>query len=248
MNQQQRLQYKAKLKEIETMLQDTEDFLIECGVDNIRNAPLLDDRDKIFFPRKSIRHRLFFTQAFQLNSFINSDTLRRNISYSLQSVDLFNYFNKRMRIGLATGKIFLKLGMVNIFSIIESILYGAVEELHKYCMFDAENQPCKHNLTCPYYLPKPYSKGFSFAKIIRKLCDQELIRLTEVGRNLIHKFQKIRDNIHLFLAEGNELNNDEYTNESYTQMIQFLIYLRDNFHLNIARFKQERRQNCTKEL
>jgi len=138
---------KSKLKKIEEILQDIENKNVKYFGNSPSRFIELKKEEKIKFPKGFIRTTKDFKKRYNFeNLFTMNYLLQNNLSYALQCSDIFGYFITRFDIGLSAGKIFLKMGIINLFSIIEGILYGVTKTLHNYC------KNCKSSKNCQYYI------------------------------------------------------------------------------------------------
>lgn len=229
---------------IGNLLQETENLLHTAGFNPPTTFPTFLDKEKIKFPIGYIRTTHNFKTRYRLSEYIEKPELKSSICYGLQGLDVFSYFINRFNISLSAGKIFLKLGMVNVFSIIEGLLYGAAMTLHSHCLF-ANVELCKKNSNCPYYIKSMNS--YKFESLIDAFVDKEILHTKPEGRRLISDFKKIRDKIHLKLVDENELSSDLYSIHNYNSMVLFLVYLKDNLAMNIESFKKKRAIFCLKK-
>lgn len=232
-------EYKKRLKTLQELIQESEDFLNEIGFKTPIEFPELENHEKIAFPSGYIRKRAEFETNYKLKTYLNNPNLRKNICYSLQCLDLNSFFINRFYIGLSAGKIFLKLGMLNIFSIIEGILFGTAKELHSFCMKDGT--VCKKNINCFFYIKS--SNKYKFETLIHDYENKDLLNLSDNGKELLKIFKVTRDKIHLQDVVESELN-ENYSIDNYNSMVKFLIYLRENFSGNVSRFEQKRKNSC----
>ena len=235
-------EYKRQLKEVERLLHQSEKFLKEKGLNTPVENIELEKKEKIAFPSGQIRTKFYFEKNYRFAAYLSSKTLISNICYSLQCLDVFSYFINRIHISLSAGKIFLKQGMINIFAIIESILFGAADELHKFCVKD--DIVCKKAAKCPYYIKS--AEKYSFGTLIEKYQELKVIKLTEKGKGVLLTAKKNRDYIHTYLMPENELQYEDYSIDSYNTEVKFLLYLKANFADQIQLVKNTRRIKCTR--
>lgn len=118
------IEFKDKLKQVEKLLQEAEFVLKRNGFQTPVQHPKIETEDKIGFPKGYIRTTADFESRYRFNRIINNKTIAKNLTYALQTSDVFNYFLNRFNISLSAGKIFMKSAIINILSIIEGILYG----------------------------------------------------------------------------------------------------------------------------
>lgn len=230
---------KKFLKEVEEKLQIIENkakIFYEKGPP-IRFIPLLE-KEKISFPKGYIRTRKEFEQKYRFKElFPNNITLQKNLSYALQSTDVFCYFLNRFDIGLSAGKIFIKMGIINLFSIIEGILYGIIEELHLYC------KGCRWNKECEYYIKKP--RKYNFSQIIDIFTSKDLFPIDENVKSNLLSLKTLRDNVHIWIAGKNEFLEGEYNIKNYNRLMKILYDIPKILPEKLRNFKTKRETNCS---
>ncbi|MGA1847585.1 hypothetical protein [Deferribacter abyssi] len=236
------LKFKARLKKISEELNDIENFLRDNGIDiPNQNIPLKPD-EKIRIPRRYIRTVHYFEQKYKLYDLLEDEVLVKNISYALQASDLFNYILNRFNIRLSVGKVFYKFAIINIFSIIESLLYGIANKCHSYCMVN--NRVCKNNDSCNFYLKK--ANKYPFEKLLYTLSQKGLIRMPPELQNKLLKIKALRDNIHLWDVKNKDYFNDDYNLDNYNFLIKLLNILKKDLNKALENFEHNRNNNCNK--
>lgn len=231
--------YLDNLKQISILLKELEINLKEADYEPPYSFPELQDKQKIAFPRGYIRNVEYFKIEYGLSHYLKDPLIIKSICYSLQLLDVYSYFINRFDIGLSAGKMFLKLGMIHIFSIFEGMLFGACNVLNRNC-YRMDNL-CRKNANCAYYLKK--SSNIKFNDLIDNLIDKDIIRITDSGRESISKFKELRDNIHLHLIRKNELDSGLYNLENYNKMVSFILHLK-SLPQFINNFIEKRDQEC----
>jgi len=234
--------YKESLKRVENLIKVSERKLNQAGYDTSSEFPELENNEKILFPSGIIRPVFSFRGSYRFNSYLSDKILIKNLCYALQGIDVFSFFLNRYFINLSAGAVFKKMAIVNVFSIIEGILFGMVDELHSFC--ENEYSVCKKNEKCPYYMKG--SGKYSYATLIDKFEQEGLLNLTLEGKLKLETFKSIRDNIHIHLVKESELDSNFYTITTYNNLVRFLHYLRDNFAKNVIFFKLRRKKGCIK--
>jgi len=233
------IEIKSKLKKIEEILQDIENKNVKYFGNSPSRFIELKKEEKIRFPRGIIRRKDNFKKRYNFeNLFPMNYLLQNNLSYALQCSDIFGYFITRFDIGLSAGKIFFKMGIINLFSIIEGILYGVTKTLHNYCI------NCKNSKNCQYYIKSSEKKSFN--EILDMLSEHNIFPDNDKIKSLLKKLKGLRDNIHIWDVDKNEFVEEDYTIETYNKLIKILHILREDLPKNIERFKKIRYQQCSK--
>lgn len=225
------------LKQVSSLIQDAEDLVRNNGIDVPKEQPQLSQDKKVQFPRGYIRKTRYFEDKYALKALVGEE-VSRNIAYALQLSDVFNYFFNRFNIGLSAGSLLYKYGLINVISVIESILYGCYIQQREWCI-DAEGGVCRNNQQCTFYL-KSINK-LNFRSLINILRSKKLLILsTEQEKHLFH-LKHLRDNIHSWKVEDNEFLSGMYTLESYNRAICLLEEVSIQLSKSVVEFGESRR-------
>lgn len=157
----------------------------------------------------------YFSYLFKLpETVFPTKATRHNVTYALEVSDLMNYIVNRINIWGPVEVIFYKLAIVNIVSIMESIL------------LEAANNICCRTQTCG----KTHSCHLHFSNSDRNYVKNALDRLVEL--NLLHfnpqEVQHIKDvidlrnRVHIRLTNGNELSNADFNRDIYNDAVNLL--------------------------
>ena len=226
-----------KLKSIEQLLQEIEDYCKVIGLKIPEENLSLESKDKIKFPSGYIRTCAEFKEKYKFTVLFPYDSnLSMNLTYALQCSDVFNYFLSRFNISLSAGKIFIKMATINIFSIIESILYGIAKNLHGYC----RNKNCGYTNNCDYYVKSKYN----FRELIELLQKKIIFNIDEEGKNIILDLKKTRDYIHIWDVENNEYMDELYNIENYNKLILLLKTILEYIPEKLEKFRINRSHEC----
>lgn len=155
-----------------------------------------------------------FKFRYHLSEIFPTKATRHNVTYALEVSDLMNYIVNRINIWGPVEVIFYKLAIVNIVSIMESIL------------LEAANNICCRTQTCG----KTHSCHLHFSNSDRNYVKNALDRLVEL--NLLHfnpqEVQHIKDvidlrnRVHIRLTNGNELSNADFNRDIYNDAVNLL--------------------------
>lgn len=235
--------FKKNLKKAEEFLQSAENILNKNNVNTPIENVSLENYEKISFPTGYIRKASYFEQSYNLYGLFEDKDKVKNIAYALQTTDLFNYFLNRIDIKFSVGKIFVKYAIINAFSIIEGILYSTVKPLHNFC-FDKNDNCCKNNMNCDYYLKK-HTK-YPFQKLVEEYNEKELLHFDNKTKKLILEIKDLRDNIHIYDVEENEFIDSTYDIKNYNKIMKLIKNIKENLYQNIMSFEFQRAENCIK--
>ncbi|HOJ19658.1 MAG TPA: hypothetical protein PLT92_13935 [Ignavibacteriaceae bacterium] len=233
---------RATLKEISGKLQEFEKILKDNGIDSPFKNYKLENNEKIQLPWGYIRTAEYFRRKYHLYKLLDYKFLRNNIAYAFQATDFYNYLLNRFYIGLSVGKIFYKSAIINNFSIFEGILYGVIKTEHKFCL--SNNGICRRNDKCSYYLKAP--NKYTFVQILELLTSKNLLVFNEKEIERLIQIKTLRDNIHIWDAVGNDLENDGYNLKTYNQIVLLLKKVNNVLPINITEFKKNRNNDCSK--
>lgn len=189
-------------QKISALLAENENLLRCAGLNPPAANAALPPEKKIQFPSGYIRTVGHFKFRYHLSEIFPTKATRHNVTYALEVSDLMNYIVNRINIWGPVEVIFYKLAIVNIVSIMESIL------------LEAANNICCRTQTCG----KTHSCHLHFSNSDRNYVKNALDRLVEL--NLLHfnpqEVQHIKDvidlrnRVHIRLTNGNELSNADF--------------------------------------
>ena len=135
----------------------------------------------------------------------------------------------------------LKYRFINLFSILESMIYGLIENLNLKCKFNdvyCNYNNNNNNNKCDFYIPT-YNRAFK--KNIDNLAKK--LDVFEDLKNDLIELKNYRDNIHIYLPKKNE-----YTEINYEEKVRSTKKLIDHLILNLLDKKEafliELENNC----
>lgn len=201
-------------QKISALLAENENLLRCAGLNPPAANAALPPEKKIQFPSGYIRTVGHFKFRYHLSEIFPTKATRHNVTYALEVSDLMNYIVNRINIWGPVEVIFYKLAIVNIVSIMESIL------------LEAANNICCRTQTCG----KTHSCHLHFSNSDRNYVKNALDRLVEL--NLLHfnpqEVQHIKDvidlrnRVHIRLTNGNELSNADFNRDIYNDAVNLL--------------------------
>jgi len=236
------LEFKRRLKKVSQELKQLEDLLRENGIDIPNQNIVLKSDEKIWIPTGYIRTVQYFEQKYGLYNLLGDEILAKNIEYALQASDFFNYILNRFRIGLSVEKVFYKLAIINMFSIVESLLYGITKKCHSHCQLN--NGVCRNNEKCVFYIKKP--NKYTFENLLKILREKKLICMPEGDQQKLLEIKGLRDNIHLWDVSNKDYFNDNYNLANYNFLVRVLQALNEDLHDTLITFEDERNSQCKK--
>ncbi len=236
------LEFKERLKKVSQELNNLEEFLRKNGIEIPNKNIALDSDEKIWIPRGYIRTVRYFEKKYRLYDLLGDEILVKNIAYALQASDFFNYILNRFRIGLAVGKVFYKHAIINIFSVIESLLYGIINKCHSHCQLNY--RVCNKNAECGFFLKK--ASKYSFKNLLQVLNQKELIHMPGCIQRRLLGLKGLRDNIHLWDVKDKDYFNDDYNLINYNFLVQVLQALKEDLNDSLKAFEYNRNNKCKK--
>jgi len=233
-------QYAEALKAASNAFQSAHDILVENDINVLQPKIKIDQWDKVRVPKGHIRKVDDFIQKYDLNYLLADRKLRKNIAYSLQTSDFINFLHNRFNITLSVGSIFYKLSILNIFSILEAIIYGILNDLHQFCT--TKGQVCNKQRNCQYYVKS--IRKLQFNPAVDLLMEKRVLNLKPSDRELLFEYNDLRNNVHIFLSEDNEFLSEKYNRKVYNKLIFILRKMSRNLRINLLEFEDNRDIHC----
>lgn len=206
--------------------------------DTLKNEAVIYDIPpikRVNIPSGYIRTVSEFEKAYKLHEVIDNNKLVRNLYYSLQYLEYLLYVNKTFGIIMGIRTLFFKYALIHIYSIYEGILSGVNESLRMGC------SQCKKHASCLHFIPK--SKDGTHKKVVG-LAEKKL-KLSNEFLDILDKFKKSRDLVHIHTIEQSEHENKEYElllKEGY----RGLTILKKELVPKVVAYKKERSCRCFK--
>lgn len=197
----------------------------------------------INIPSNYIRKAWNFRKDYKLDALINDPVRISNLTYALQFSDLLNYKLNRFNYWGIMKNLMLKHAIINIYSVIEGILYGVVIRLNNDCRIN--NDVCSKAHKCPVYIKSRNKLTFYDMLEVFK---SKIGFYNKTYFQKIAEFKEIRDNIHIEDVQYNELFSVEnkYTIENYNYACLTLQATRDLLPDMVHEFEKNRAKECSK--
>ncbi|MFA4868099.1 MAG: hypothetical protein WC623_07870 [Pedobacter sp.] len=199
---------------------------------------------KIQIPKNYIRKVAYFIKEYNLTEIVNEHVKRKNICYSLLQSDFHNYLINRMEVYGAVESLFLKIGIINLVSIIEALIVCSLAKLHLFCVTWGDSSGdfvCKKQAKCGAYINK--TNTISFENAIKIFCSKIAPDNSTLEENL-KKLKDIRNNVHISLVLESEHSNDVYTIGNYNLAVKTLEFFKTNQLRLIKEFERQQLQDC----
>lgn len=116
-------------QKISALLTENENLLRSAGLNPPAANAALPPEKKIQFPSGYIRTVRHLKSSYHLSSIFPTRATRHNVTYALEVSDLMNYIVNRINIWGSVEIIFYKLAIINIVSIMESIILEAANNI-----------------------------------------------------------------------------------------------------------------------
>ena len=232
--------YIEQLQIASDALQSAHNILVENEIDIREPKVKVGQWEKIQIPRGHIRKVPEFIGKYDLNCLLSEVNLQKNIAYSLQTSDFITLLLNRFNISLSVGSIFYKLSIINIFCVVEALVYGIIDDLHAYCKTGEEI--CKNNRACQYYIKS--IKKLKFNTVVDLLIGKQILNLKTEDRKLLFEYNDLRNNVHIFLSKDNEFLSQKYNRKAYNRLVFILRRMSKNLCINLNSFEDGRSIHC----
>ena len=236
-------EFKAKLKQAEQCLQEAETIAVRNGIKVPVRQPSLENCEKIKFPRGYIRIASEFRKRYELSRLISDTDRRSNIAYALQATDFLNYLLNRFSIGLSVERVLYRIAIAHVVSIIEALIYGAIDSLHRHCVQDT--RVCNRSGRCHLYIKS--ANKYTFRNAIDLLKEKDVLPLSDEEQTKLLELKEIRDRIHIWDADGNEFLDHNFALREYNSCIRMLATVRDHLKERFANLEVIMIFECPKQ-
>lgn len=219
MNEELKEKLTLNNKKISDLLAQNEKLMIENGYNPPEENAAVDSVGRIHFPSGYIRTADVFENRYHLVEIVLNNDERRNIAYSLQLSDFYNYFINRFYIWGSVETMLLKQDFINIVAVMESMVIESAKSINRYCL------DCKYCHSCSSHLGS--RKISTMKRALERLHVVGIISLTDEEIEILKKIYDLRCSIHVNIVKGNEFKNEEFTVEQHNMAITYLKLLTD---------------------
>ncbi|BDD87019.1 hypothetical protein [Desulfofustis limnaeus] len=136
------------------------------------------------------------------------------------------------------------LSIINIFCVIEAILYGIINDLNDHCK--VKDGSCKKYRSCQYFIKS--SKKIKFNQVVDLLMEKQVLNLSPENRELLFKYNDMRNNVHIFINKDNEFLSEQYNRKTYNKLVFLLRKMSQNLHNKLEEFIEGRDCHCKKNV
>ena len=201
-------------KTISQLLRENENILKTSGYNPPQENYSVDRVDKIQVPLGYIREVKFFISKYHLRDICKNKQTRHNIAYALQESDLINFILSRVNVWGSVEAILYKLAIINLVSIMETIILEAVNNI---C---CNTNKCGIISKCGIHFNGKERNGATSA--IDKLVKLEILKLEEEKLTKLKEIIELRNTIHIRLANYNEMQQEVFCLENYNETVYLL--------------------------
>ncbi|MFA6866757.1 MAG: hypothetical protein WCR54_04490 [Clostridia bacterium] len=164
---------------------------------------------------------------YRIDEIISNKTILNNVSYSLQFIHHNLYLMENYAIPNSIKAMTCKQLLVNIFSVVEGIIFGAVATIQSKC-FQVD---CD---VCDYYFNKDMSKHIDFDDLVKYLEKIKALDFSEYGEKMLHLLENVKEDIYIDKNAEIALENPEYNIDYLHQLLRMIkqmsIILADYFN------------------
>lgn len=204
------------------MLRQNEELLKNNGYKPPVRNYVVDNEERIWFPSGYIRTSNEFSVKYHLNNIVKSKNAGKNIAYSLQLSDYYNYFLNRFYLWGSVRTMLYKQDIINLVSILEALVTEATENILMCCKKCKKINTCKNRINQRQQDNLKYSLPFLKQRNIMELDDCEINRIIEL--------YDLRNRIHIRLAEENEFLDDSFCRNTHNELICILQKVTENLN------------------
>lgn len=210
-------------KKISNLLKENENLLVSEGYRPPINNYVLDKDEKIKFPSGYIRVNESFQSKYHLNEIITKRSTVKNIAYSLQLSDFYNYIFNRFYIWGSVETMFYKSAIITLVSIFEALIFECANNICTPCN-------CQLISTCTKHFSKKQRNNSYEA--LKKLNELKITDFDNLEMQRINQIIDFRNRIHIRLATENEFNSSEFSLSLYNEVILLLQRLSQQIYQN----------------
>lgn len=208
-------------KQISKLLKENEDLLKKAGYNPPAINLALNNDQRIRFPARYIRDKNYFIKKYHLNEFFKNTNAMKNVAYSLQMSDMYNFIANRFNIYGSIQAMLYKAAIINCVSVIESMVGQVLDDVYSYCKNCPQRKKCKFH----------FQKSPTFSKKLEAIREYNMLRLEEDDYNKLREIFHLRNHIHIYTAaKENELTNKTFDNTLHNGAIEIMKMVSDNLY------------------
>lgn len=206
---------------ISDILEENERLYREIG----EEKSLVDREALIKIPKGYISKIPTLINRYHLNEIIRDESVKKNVTYLLQRIDLDQFIYNRFYIWGSVESMTLKLAQVVYAAFIETLIVEVATEIRKKC----EGCP-ERGRGCNNMISK--ADAGRMKKALERLVEIGAVTLDEETLQRIVTLYNSRNKIHVFLTYsiGNEYTNGEYSANGCNNSIELLSIVADDLY------------------
>lgn len=219
---------KNKLKEnnaiITRLLKENEVLIANAGYTPPYNDFAVDRPHRIGLPSNYVRVNEIFIANYHLNDIVREQSVRKNIAYSLQVSDLYNYLFNRFYIWGSVETMLYKQAIIGLVSVLEALIFECANNI---CCCPNE---CGMTRVCEKHFSKQ-QRNNSF-EALKRMKELSIVDFDDHEIDRIKSIIELRNRVHIRLATDNEFTSADFSLTLYNEVILLLQRLSDGIYTN----------------
>ncbi len=215
---------KQNNKQIEKLLSENEQIIKKAGFEPPKRNVILNKEDRIALPSGYIRLATRFITQYHLDEIVNDSNIRKNIAYSIQLMDLYNYLFNRFNIWGSIMTMFVKTAIVNVVSITEALISECASNIRMVCFECKKAGRCENQITKN---EQDYVKN-----CIAKMTKLNILSLDAEKVERLNEIIDLRNRVHIRLAKENEFMDSSFCLSTYNEIKQLLQVVVNDLYTN----------------
>lgn len=208
---------------ISELLKENEKLIVGEGYNPPINNYALEKDKRISFPSGYIRVNESFKKKYHLNEIVADQSTVKNISYSLQLSDFYNYIINRFYVWGSIETMLFKSAIINLVSIIEALIFECANNI-------CSPSNCKNVKSCILHFSK--NQRSNSYEALMKINELKITDFSDLEMNRIGEIINLRNRIHIRLATENEFNSSDFSLQLYNEVIGLLQRISTSIYQN----------------
>ncbi len=199
---------------ISELLKENERILVGEGLELPEENFVVEKEHKIQIPSGYIRVNEVFQNKYHLKECVKRKATQKNIAYSLQLSDFFNYILNRFNIWGSVETILYKTAIINLVSVFEALILECANNI---C---TSPDSCGVVGGCPKHFNR--TQRNNSLEALKRMNELSITDFNEEEMNRIKEIIGFRNRVHIRLAEENEFVNSDFSMSLYNEVIILL--------------------------
>lgn len=209
---------------ISMLLTRNEDLYLSELNDFERRIFPVSDVNKIFVPKEYVRKKDDFIEQYSLKKITDNLQHQNNIAYLMQYGDLMHYFFTRFYVFGQLEKAHYYHEILNIATILETILKELAQNYRNIC------SNCILHQNCQKIINKAQISDLKV--LLNRLSELKIIDLDANKIQTLYELVDLRNKIHIRLMDCTIGNNTKYTTHNYNNYMLTFKYLINSINFN----------------